>query len=159
VWYFVYNTLPFGWKISLFVYHSTGLVVSNFFQSMGIPCSLYIDDRHDGQLQIPPNQGAYANLANLDEHNLAAAKSAIFLVKPGYFLGLPKSLLMPRKIVPYLGFLSDSSREVFHLIPEKKEKFLDLIEQTLACSIVSVKSLQRLVGNCGSGSASVYKGR
>ena len=55
---------------------------------------------------------------------------------------------MPRKIVPYLGFLSDSSREVFHLIPEKKEKFLDLIEQTLACSIVSVKSLQRLVGKC-----------
>ena len=52
------------------------------------------------------------------------------------------------KIVPYLGFLSDSSREVFHLIPEKKEKFLDLIEQTLACSIVSVKSLQRLVGKC-----------
>ena len=61
---------------------------------------------------------------------------------------MPKSILMPRKIVPYLGFLSDSSREVFHLIPEKKEKFLDLIEQTLACSIVSVKSLQRLVGKC-----------
>ena len=55
---------------------------------------------------------------------------------------------MPRKIVPYLGFLSDSSREVFHLIPEKKEKFLDLIEQTLACSTVSVKSLQHLVGKC-----------
>ena len=39
-WYFVYNTLPFGWKISPFVYHSTGLVVSNFFRSIGIPCSL-----------------------------------------------------------------------------------------------------------------------
>ena len=55
---------------------------------------------------------------------------------------------MPRKIVPYLGFLCNSSREVFHLIPEKKEKFLDLIEQTLTCSTVSVKSLQRLVGKC-----------
>ena len=152
-WYFVYNTLPFGWKISHFVYHSTGLVVSNFFGSMGIPCSLYIDDWHNGQLQIPPNLGANANLANLDEHNLTAAKSAIFLVayfliKLGYFLGLPKSILMPRKIVPYLGFLSDSSREVFHLIPEKKEKSVALIEQTLACSIVSVKSLQRLMGKC-----------
>ena len=75
--YFVYNTLPFGWKISPFVYHSTGLVVSTFFRSIRIPCSLYIDDRHNGQLQIPPNQGAYANLPNFDEHNLAAAKSAI----------------------------------------------------------------------------------
>ena len=48
--YFVYNTLPFGWRISPFVYHSTGLVVSTFFRSIGIPCSLYIDDRHNGQL-------------------------------------------------------------------------------------------------------------
>ena len=36
---------------------------------------------------------------------------------------------MPRKIVPYLGFLCDSSREVFHLIPEKKKNFLALIEK------------------------------
>ena len=130
----------------------SGLEVSNFIQSIGIPCSLYINDRHNGQLQMPPNQGAYANLANLDEHNLAAAKSAIFLVayfliKLGYFLGLFKSILMPRRIVPYLGFLSDSSREVFHLTPEKT-KCLDLIEQTVACSIVSVKSLQHLVSKC-----------
>ena len=27
-WYFVYNTLPFGWKISPYVYHSTGLGTS-----------------------------------------------------------------------------------------------------------------------------------
>ena len=94
-WYFDYNTLPFGWKISPFVYHPTGLVVSNFFRSMGIPCSLYIDDEHNGQLHIPPNQGAFLNL---DGHNLAAAKSAIFsvayfLIKLGYFLGLAKSIL------------------------------------------------------------------
>ena len=108
-WYFVYNTLPFGWKISPFVYHSTGLVVSNFFRSVGIPCSLYIDDRHNGQLQIPPKQGAYASYTSLDEHNLATAKSAIFLVayfliKLGYFLGLQKSVLMPGKVCAIFGF-------------------------------------------------------
>jgi len=83
-WYFVYNTLPFRWKISYFVYHSTGLMASDFFRSMGIPCSLYINDRHKGQLQIPPSQGAYADFISSNEHNLAAAKSAIFLV--AYFL-------------------------------------------------------------------------
>ena len=160
-WHFVYNTLPFGWKISPFVYHSTGLVVSNFFRSVEIPCSLYIDDRHNGQLEIPLNQAAYANLANLDEHNLTAAKSAIFLVayfliSLGYFLGLSKSILMPRKIVPYLGFLCDSSREVFHLIPEKKEKFLDLIEQTLTCSTVLRQMC--VVFTSGPGSSTVYYG-
>ena len=29
-WYFVSNTIPFGWKISAYVYHSTGLLVSHF---------------------------------------------------------------------------------------------------------------------------------
>ena len=71
-------------------------MVSNFFRSVGIPCSLYIDDRHNGQLQISPRRGAYAAFVNPDEHNLAAAKSAVvlvafFLIKLGYFLGLPKS--------------------------------------------------------------------
>ena len=58
---------------------------------------------------------------------MAATKSAIFLVayflvNLGYFLGLSKSILEPRKVVPYLGFLSDSSLQVFHLIPVKREK-------------------------------------
>lgn len=48
---FTYNTLPFGWKISPYVYHSTGLMASNFLRSLGAPCLLYIDDRHNGQLQ------------------------------------------------------------------------------------------------------------
>ena len=41
-WYFTYNTLPFEWKISPYVYHTTGLLASNFFRSIGIPCSLFM---------------------------------------------------------------------------------------------------------------------
>ena len=37
---------------------------------------------------------------------------------------------------------------VFHLIAEKKGKFLDLIHETLSCRVVSVKTLQRLAGKC-----------
>ena len=32
-WYFVSNTIPFGWKTSAYIYHSTGLLVSHFFRS------------------------------------------------------------------------------------------------------------------------------
>ena len=46
--YFSYNTLPFGWKISPYVYDTTGLMATHFFCSIRIPCSLYIDDRHSG---------------------------------------------------------------------------------------------------------------
>lgn len=52
-WYFTYISLPFGWKISPYVYHTTGLLATNLFRSIGILCLLYIGDRHNGQLQVP----------------------------------------------------------------------------------------------------------
>ena len=149
-WYFTSNSLPFGWKISPYVYHTTGLLATDFFRSIGIP----------GQLQVPLEQGEYGTLSTADECRFAAAKSDIFLVafylvRMGYFLGLSKSILTPLKIVPYLGFLADSSMEVFHLIPEKKHKFVTLVQETLQSTYVSVKTLQRLVGKCTSFSRAV----
>ena len=76
---------------------------------------MYIDDRHNRQLQIPLEKGVYTDIPTPDEHRFAAAKSALFLVayfliQLGYFLGLAKSVLSPRRVVSYLGFLSDSAR-------------------------------------------------
>ena len=90
--------------------------------------SLYIDDRHNGQLQVPLHTKGYQSLESSDECNLAAANSAIYLVslylvRLGYFLGLKKSILIPRKVVPYLGFLSDSSREVSTLLLQNAINF------------------------------------
>ena len=107
-WYFTYNTLPFGWKISLYIYHNTGLVATNFFRSLNVPCLLYIDDQHNGQLQISLDKEVYADIPTPDERRFAAAKSVLFLVayfiQLRYFLGLAKSVLSPRMLVPYLGF-------------------------------------------------------
>jgi len=64
-WYFTHNTLPFGWKISPYIYHTTGLMATDFFRSLGIPCLLYIDDRHNGQLQIPLDKGDYKKLRSV----------------------------------------------------------------------------------------------
>ena len=130
-WYFQYNTLPFGWKISPYVCHNTELMVSNFFLSLGVPCLLYIDDRHNGQLQVQLDQGEYAALPTEDQLNFAVAQSTIFLVAYhliclGYFLGLAKSILTPRKVVLYLGRLVNSSNEMFRLIPENIQKFNQL---------------------------------
>ncbi|CAH3151426.1 unnamed protein product, partial [Porites lobata] len=65
------------------------------------------------------------------------------------------SILFPSQVVPYLGFLADSSWEVFCLKPEKKEKFLQLVREILYASKVTVKTLQRLVGKCVSFSLAV----
>ena len=154
-WFFTYNTLPFGWKCSPYVYHNTGLVATNYFRSIGMPCSLYIDDRHNGQLQVQLNEGAYAGFATEDEHRFAAAQSAIFLVsynliRFGYFLGLEKSILVPQLVVLYLGFLSDSVAQMFHMLPDKKARFLQLVRKILDGLSVTVQTLQRLVGKCTS---------
>ena len=68
---------------------------------------------------------------------------------------MAKSILIPQKVVPFLGFTSDSAREVFALLPHKKEKFLRLVRQILASTTVSVTTLQRLVGKCVSFSLAV----
>ena len=96
-----------------------------------------------------------------DARNIAAASSVIFLVafhlvRLGYFLGLLKSILIPSKIAPYLGFLADSSKEVFHLIPEKKKlKFIAFVREILGNSYVTVKTLQSLARTCVSFSRAV----
>ena len=152
-WYFTYNTLPFEWKTSPYVYHTTGLLASILFRSIGIPCSLYIDDRHSGELQVPLDKGEHCTIDNSDARYRAAAELAVFLVtyhlvRLGYFLGLAKPVLVPTQTVPFLGFLSDSAREVLHLRPKKRQSFLALVKDVLGKPFVTVKTLQRLAGKC-----------
>ena len=151
-WYFVSNTIPFGWKSSAYVYHTIGLLASHYFRSIFIPCSLYIDDRHTGEL-LQSNTLAYSQLSSPRERSLARASSAIFLVSYtltdlGYFLGLKKSILVPRQTVPYLGFQVDSVKQAFLLLPKKKEKFIQLLRNITQSNQVDVKTLQRFAGKC-----------
>lgn len=93
-WYFLYKTLPFGWKISPYVYHSTGLITS----SNQLASPAHFNDRHNGQLQVPSMHGAYAVPITQDAFNLAVANSAIFLV--AYHLITLAYFLGPGKINP-----------------------------------------------------------
>ena len=107
-WYFVSNTIPFGWKSSAYIYQTTGLLASHYFRSVSIPCSLYIDDRHSGQLRNSLNSPTYECIVPQRRRDLASASAAIFLVchtliALGYFIGLNKSILIPTQAVPYLG--------------------------------------------------------
>ena len=93
-WYFVFNTLPFGWKANTYLYHSIGVVATSFIRSHGVPCSQYIDDRHFGELQIRRNappclwsdfQGAQA----------ALYIACYIFIDLRYFIGLEMSFLVP----------------------------------------------------------------
>ena len=45
-WWFFNHVLPFGWKISPFIYQSLGMVATHKIRNQGVPCCQYIDDRH-----------------------------------------------------------------------------------------------------------------
>ena len=158
--------IPFGWKSSAYVYHTTGLVASHRLRSWNIPSSLYIDDRHNGQLTFPAGSlpSAYRALALTDEVNFALARAGIFLTcyvltSLGYFIGLAKSVLTPQKEVPYLGFIIDSEPQAFILLSHKKEKFIRLVKEILPRDCLDLLTLQRLSGKCMSMSLTVAGAR
>ena len=106
--WFVCTTLPFGWKISPYIYHTIGLVASRYLRARGISCSLYIDDRLNGELitsrgpwsVLPENRG--------QEYRFGAATAAIYcvlslLVDLAYTIAIANSVLYPTTSVEYLG--------------------------------------------------------
>jgi hypothetical protein len=102
-WWFVNNVLPFGWKISPYIYQTLGMVATQELRNQYIPCAQYIDDRHLGQRRLPI-QIASRDEADLvvphDPSNFLQASQAIsiavcVLTSLGYFLNLSKSILVP----------------------------------------------------------------
>ena len=57
------------------------------------------------------------------------------------------------------GFVIDSERQAFTLLPHKKEKFLCLVKETLPRDTLDLLTLQRLSGKCVSMSLAVSGAR
>ena len=109
----VCTTLPFGWNISPYIYHTTGLAASGFLRAKGVPCSLYIDDRLNGELLTCSGPWSQLLANRSKENRLQAARAALFvvlsvLVELGYTIGIKKSVLIPTTALEYLGFVVDS---------------------------------------------------
>lgn len=96
----VLNTIPFGFKASAFIYHTTGLVPMSYCRALGVPGLLYIDDR-----LAPEWKGEDTNE---DDFYLALKGLYIvcqILVRVGYFLNLDKFVFTPSQCLKFLGTL------------------------------------------------------
>ena len=142
--YFVFCTLPFGWKASAYIYHNLGLAVTSAARSCGVPVSQYIDHRHVGQLCRAPASSTLPPDRVLAE--AAAYILCYLLIEAGYFIAIAKSQCVPSVVIRFLGFLCDSFRQAFLLPPDKKLKFRILREEILSSRCVGVKTLQRFAG-------------
>ena len=144
-WYFVFTTLPFGWKASAYLYHSIGLAATCYVRSLGVPCSQYIDDRHSGQLRLPPSR-TLSSFSGFQLAEMAAFIACSTFVLLGYFIGIKKSCLIPSIAVKFLGYICDSEKQAFLLPQDKRVKFAALREDILSHKTVSLKNLQKFAG-------------
>ena len=125
---------------SPFIYHTIGLAASSYLRSCGVPCSLYIDDRLNGEIFASTGSWFLHPSARTEKFRLQAAKTAIFidallLIQLGYTIGIQKSVLYPAKRIEYLGSpeVVDSSKQTFELPARKVVAFATLREEILAC--------------------------
>ncbi|XP_062591418.1 uncharacterized protein LOC134252891 [Saccostrea cucullata] len=134
-WVLTYNTLPFGWKASPYIYQTIGMQVTNYLRSKNIYNIQYIDDR----LAIESTK------VNITE---VAYVLLELLTKLEYTLSWKKSQFVPSQIVRYLGYFIDSSKMAFFLPDEKKISFSQLRESILLSRFVDIRTLQRFAGKC-----------
>ena len=113
-WYLVYNTIPFGFKTSAYIYHTTGLAATGYCRKLGVPCLQCIDDRllceFSQKTTLTQVLKAYKSLYIVCQ----------LLVRLGYFIGLGKSVFEPTQIILFLGMLVDSVKQAF-VLPDKKK--------------------------------------
>ena len=152
-WWLVGVTLPFGWKIPL-AFTKRWDLVQRISSGVGGLCSLYIDDRLNGELFTSEGYWSRPISQRNREFSFQAAVAALFivvkvLVHLGYFLGLKKCVLIPVTRIVYLGMIVESLVQAFSVPKEKRDRFAQLREGILVRkSSVPLKSIQRLMGKC-----------
>lgn len=141
-WYWVFNTIPFGFKTSAYIYHTTGLVATSYCRKLGVPCLQYIDDRLISEFSCSTSPtrvfNAYKSLFIVCE----------LLVRICYFIDLKKSVFEPNQVLLFLGMLIDSVKQAFVLLEKKRRSFAILRNFILAREVVSLRTLQRFTGKC-----------
>ena len=141
--YYVLCVLPFGWKSSPYIYHTLTEAVNMYIRSLDIPMLGWIDD----MLGVLQQMMQFAS----DEQQFQSSCRSMVVVTyimfmAGYFLGRKKCILIPQKLITYLGISCDTTRERF-LVPEKRvTKYLPILLSLLSKTWISYSMLEKIVG-------------
>ncbi len=138
------NTLPFGWKNSAYIYHSTNLQVTSYLRAWMIPNLIYIDDRLIEQYRGKKVQ----DLTTYQRSELSCYAACELLIRVGYCIGLDKSVLVPQMVLGFLGVLVDTWKQAFLLTAKRKQKFATLRDRVLSGSVTDLLLIQKLMGHC-----------
>lgn len=120
----VYNTLPFGWKASPFIYQSVGMCETVYLRRFAFQNTLYIDDRF---VVCSGSDSEHDELVMIDENRLVSMYVLVeLLTRLEYTLSSGKCSLVSSSCKKYPGFLVDSVRQAYILPEDKKKKFIQL---------------------------------
>jgi hypothetical protein len=106
----VYNTLPFGWKASPFIYQTVGMCVTTYLRKLSVQTTLYIDDRF---VVSKGNDKEGEELVIMEARKLVYVIVKL-LTRIGYTLSLSKCSLIPSTCKRYIGFLVDSVSQTYN---------------------------------------------
>lgn len=141
--YFIFKTLPFGFKLSSYIYHTLNLQATSYIRrKFLIPVHLYIDDRLVEEVRKP---GLKAGVSSALLANYIVCE---VITRLGYCINLDKTVFIPSQSVVFLGFVVDSVARCFRITESKKQNFINLSEDCLTKSAITVLDLQKLVGRC-----------
>ena len=141
-WYFVYTTIPFGWKNAAFVYQTVNRQPISYLRRLSIVGFVYIDDRLFEKYRRARTSD------ELTQSLLAIAIACRLLIWLGFTLSLKKSVFVPTQVIRFLGLLTDTIRQAFTVPEDKKLKCRQLREYVLSQETIPVQTLQRFQGKC-----------
>ena len=145
--YYTYTVLSFGWKVAPMIYNSFSGEMMGFTRRLHMR-GLYLLDDSLGLPLRGPRWGA-------DPDPRGSAHAAIYviaciMVGLGYFVHPTKSVLSPSRLIEWLGLLIDFALRRFLVPARKVESIQALVAEVLSRPMVMFKTLERLVGKCGS---------
>ena len=142
-YYFWMNTLPFGWKSSAYVYHTTNCQIADFLRRHQVPVLTFIDDRWLSEIMSTDSPADGFTRAQI-----AIYAACQIVLRLGFFINLEKSVLVPQRVILFLGLHIHSIDRAFSVPSNKKKQFQELREYILGREKVRRHTLQRFAGKC-----------
>ncbi len=141
-WYMQYKTIPFGWKMSPFIYQTIGMQVTEFLRLKGVITTQYLDDRFLGPMIHPMIKDRTQNTG------WSIVFNAAILNVLGYTVERYKSVWCPTLQLRHLGLMIFSDIGQFGIPENKKDSFKLLRENILSQKQVPLQCLQKIMGKC-----------
>lgn len=115
--FYVFNALPMGMSWSPYVFYKTTKEVANYIRSLGIKCSVYMNDF------------IFACIKGEEEYVLYIVKQVFAAL--GWVLNDKKSILSPTTTIKHLGMIISSELMQLSIPQLKIDKAIELINRVL----------------------------